>query len=387
MAVYFLENCPTYDIAIIGAGIAGASVAAALGDGVKVALVEQEQQPGYHSTGRSAAIYSPTYGPTPIRALTRASLAYFLTGVSDEPQSFLTPIDAAFIARADQSGSFDVLCSELNGVMNWREMGANEIQNRVSFLRERYVSKAIVDSGTSEIDVALLHQSFLKAFSYNGGTLLNSTEVLELKKQKNGWLVKTNQGEFVTKIIVNAAGAWAEQIGSLAGAECIGLTPKRRTALIVEPPSGADLSRIPLVIDIDEQFYLKPYGNKLLISPANEDPVQPCDVQPDEMDIAICVDRIQRAFDIEINIIEHSWAGLRSFVADKCPVVGFSNKEDDFYWLAGQGGYGIQSSPALGMLAASEILGSAIPDPILESGLVLDSIRPGRGKLRSDQKC
>ena len=145
--------------------------------------------------------------------------------------------------------------------MNWREIEAKEIQNRVSFLREGYVAKAILDDGTSEIDVALLHQSFLKAFSHNGGTLLKSTEVVELQKQKNGWLVKTNQGECVTKIIVNAAGAWAEQVGSLAGAECIGLTPKRRTALIVEPPKGADLSRIPLVIDIDEQFYLKPYGN------------------------------------------------------------------------------------------------------------------------------
>ena len=375
-----------YDIVILGAVIAGVSVAAALGDDVKVALVEQEQQPGYHSKGRSAAIYSPTYGPPPIRALTRASLDYFLTGVSDEPRSFLTPIDAAFIARADQSGSFDALCSESHGVMTWREMEANEIQNRVSFLREGYVSKAIVDNGTSEIDVALLHQSFLKAFSNNGGTLLNSTEVLELKKQKNGWLVKTNQGEFVTKIIVNAAGAWAEQIGLLAGAECIGLTPKRRTALIVEPPNGANLSRILLVIDIDEQFYLKPYGNKLLISPANEDPVQPCNVQPDEMDIAICVDRIQRAFDIEITSIEHSWAGLRSFVADKCPVVGFSNKVDDFYWLAGQGGYGIQSSPALGMLAASELLGAAIPGPILESGLESDSIRPSRENLSFNGK-
>jgi D-arginine dehydrogenase len=234
--------------------------------------------------------------------------------------------------------------------------------------------------------VALLHQKFLKVFSQNGGTLLKSTEVVELQKQKNGWLVKTNQGECVTKIIVNAAGAWAEQVGSLAGAECIGLTPKRRTALIVEPPKGADLSRIPLVIDIDEQFYLKPYGSKLLISPANEDPVQPCDVQPDEMDIAICVDRIQRAFDIEINRIQHSWAGLRSFVADKCPVVGFSNKVDDFYWLAGQGGYGIQSSPALGMLAASEILGLAIPGPILESGLDLGSMRPERENLLSARK-
>ena len=376
----------SYDIVIIGAGIAGTSVAAALGDGVKVALVEQEQQPGYHSTGRSAAIYSPTYGPPPIKDLTRASLDHFLTGSIDEPTSFLTPIDAAFIASADQSGSFDTLCSELNGVMNWREIEAKEIQNRVAFLREGYVAKAILDSGTSEIDVALLHQSFLKAFSHNGGTLLNSTEVLELKKQKNGWLVKTNQGEFVTKIIVNAAGAWAEQIGSLAGAESIGLTPKRRTALIVEPPSGADLSRIPLVIDIDEQFYLKPYGNKLLISPANEDPVQPCDVQPDEMDIAICVDRIQRAFDIEITSIEHSWAGLRSFVADKCPVVGFSNKVDDFYWLAGQGGYGIQSSPALGKLAASEILGAKMPIAILDSGLELGSIRPGRENLLSARK-
>ena len=152
----------SYDIVIIGAGIAGTSVAAALGDGVKVALVEQEQQPGYHSTGRSAAIYSPTYGPSPIRALTRASIAHFLTVGCDEPRSFLTPIDAAFIARADQSGSFDALCSELNGVMNWREIEAKEIQNRVSFLREGYVAKAILDDGTSEIDVALLHQKFLK---------------------------------------------------------------------------------------------------------------------------------------------------------------------------------------------------------------------------------
>jgi D-arginine dehydrogenase len=376
----------SYDIVIVGAGIAGASVAAALGDGVKVALLEQEQQPGYHSTGRSAAIYSPTYGPTPIRALTRASLGHFLGDDVDEPKSYLTPIDAAFIARADQSGSFDALCSELTGIMNWREIAAEEIQSRITFLREGYASKAILDSGTSEIDVALLHQRFLKVFSQNGGTLLNSTEVLELKKQKNGWLVKTNQGEFVTKIIVNAAGAWADHVGSLAGAECIGLTPKRRTALIVEPPRVADLNRTPLVIDIDEQFYLKPYGSKFLISPANEDPVQPCDVQTEEMDIAICVDRIQRAFDIEIRRIEHSWAGLRSFVADKCPVVGFSSKVDDFYWLAGQGGYGIQSSPALGMLAASEILGAKMPVAILDSGLDLGSIRPGRENLLSARK-
>jgi D-arginine dehydrogenase len=376
----------SYDIVIVGAGIAGASVAAALGGGVRVALLEQEQQPGYHSTGRSAAIYSPTYGPTPIRALTRASLGHFLADDVDEPKSYLTPIDAVFIARADQSGSFDALCSELTGVKNWREIAAEEIQSRISFLREGYVSKAILDSGTSGIDVALLHQSFLKVFSQNGGSLLKSTEVMELKKQKNGWLVKTSQGDIGAKIIVNAAGGWADHVGSLAGAECIGLTPKRRTALIVEPPRGADLRRIPLVIDIDEQFYLKPYGSKFLISPANEDPVQPSDVQPEEMDIAICVDRIQRAFDIEIRRIEHSWAGLRSFVVDKSPVVGFSNHVDDFYWLAGQGGYGIQSSPALGMLAASEILGAKMPDAILDSGLDLGSIRPGRENLLSARK-
>ena len=180
---------------------------------------------------------------------------------------------------------------------------------------------------------------------------------------------------------MNAAGAWADALGQLAGTERIGLTPKRRTALMIDAPDGTNLSALPLTIDIEEQFYLKPDAGKLLISPANDDPEPPCDVQPDEMDIAICVDRIERAFNVSVKRVESPWAGLRSSVADKAPVVGFSQEVEGFYWLAGQGGYGIQSAPGIAQYAAAELRGVAVPAHILAQNLDPESIRPSRAGL------
>jgi len=371
-----------YDIAVIGAGIAGASVAAELSEHARVVLLERESQPGYHTTGRSAAIYSPIYGPQPIRALTRAARGFFESppdGFAAHP--LLAPINAVFVARADQEASLAAMQAELDDAETVSRIDRAEAEAEVPLLRRGYAIGALRDTGTSDIDVAALHQGYLRLFRALGGTVLTAHAVTGLEQDAAGWQVETAKGRLHATTVVNAAGAWAEELGRMVGAEAIGLSPKRRTALMVDAPEGTHTGGMPLVIDIDEQFYLKPDAGRLLISPANEDPEAPCDVQPDEMDIAICVDRIESAFDISIRRIGNSWAGLRSFVADKSPVAGFSRKVDRFYWLAGQGGYGIQSAPALAQLAASEVLGRSLPAHIAAEGLEPETLRPWRAGI------
>ena len=373
----------TYDIAVIGAGIAGASVAANLAQrGVRIALLEMESQPGYHTTGRSAAIYSPVYGPEPIRALTRASLGFFNTPLDGFTSNALLSVrNACFLAREDQLGDLAHLQTELGDARTVTRLDQELLQSRVPLLKDGYAVAGLWDSGTSEIDVAALHQGYLRQFKLNEGTVRTNSAVKSINKTSKGWTLCTAQGEIDAAIVVNAGGAWADVLGDMAGAERIGLIPKRRTAVIVDAPEGCDISVLPLTVDVQEQFYLKPEAGKLLISPANEDPESPCDVQPDEMDIAICVDRIEQAFDISVRRIERSWAGLRSFVADKCPVAGFSAQVEGFYWLAGQGGYGIQSAPALAQYAAAEILGLEVPQHILDEGLDPATLKPNRAGL------
>lgn len=377
------ERTTEYDIAVIGAGIAGASVAAELSaSGVRVVLIEQETLPGYHTTGRSAAVYSPIYGPQPIRALTRAALAFF----EEPPKGFcerplLAPIDAAFIARDDQMDHLQAMEKDLADATTISLVTGAQLQERLPLLREGYAAAALWDTGTSEIDVAALHHGYLRMFKSHGGTLITRGPVNALNRLADGWQIETLKGGITAPKVVNAAGAWADELGQMAGAECINLTPKRRTALMIDAPSGADLRSLPLTVDIEEQFYLKPDAGKLLISPANEDPEPPCDVQPDEMDIAICVDRIERAFNVSVKRIENPWAGLRSFVADKAPVVGFSQKAEGFYWLAGQGGYGIQSAPGIAQYAAAELRGEPVPAHILAQNLDPQSIHPSRAGL------
>lgn len=362
-----------YDIAIIGAGIAGASVAARLKErdaGANIVLLERESQPGYHSTGRSAAVYEPFYGPAPIRALTRASYDFFnAPPLGFTEHALLDPVEAISIARPDQLHHLAAMERELSPNGEMRRISADEIEARIPILRRGYAVAGLSETATSSLDVAALHLGFLRMFRAAKGVMQTSAEVKSLQRSGGSWQIQTGQGVITAQTVVNAAGAWADQLGQMAGAENISLQPKRRTALMIEPPAGCDLTNFPLVFDVEELFYMKPDAGKLLISPANEDPEQPCDVQPDEMDIALCVDRIEQAFDFEVQRIESSWAGLRSFVPDKSPVAGFSQQVEGFYWLAGQGGYGIQSSPALSDYAAAEVLGKATPQYILDEGL------------------
>jgi D-arginine dehydrogenase len=328
-----------YDIAVIGAGIAGASAAAELAKDARVLLLEMEAQPGYHTTGRSAAMFAPGYGPRPIRALTRASASFYAAppaGFCDTP--LLRPRDVLMLARPDQTAAAAALLAELQGEIDIADLDAAAVEKRVPLLRPGYAAQGVLDRSGSDIDVHALHQGYLRAFRALGGELVTKAEVQNLTRLGDIWQIKAGGQTYEASSLVNAAGAWAEKIGDLAGAEPIGLIPKRRTALIVATPDGIKADDLPLVVDIDEQFYLKPDAGRLLISPANEDPEQPCDAQPDEMDIALCIDRIERAFDLPVRRIETKWAGLRSFVADKCPVAGFSQAAPGFFWLAGQGG-------------------------------------------------
>ncbi|HCW83259.1 MAG: FAD-binding oxidoreductase [Planktotalea sp.] len=349
-----------FDIAVVGAGISGASVAARLARaGKHVALLDMESQAGYHTTGRSAAIFAPSYGPAVIRALARASQSFFETppeGFSETP--LLSPRLIMMLARADQQAALDGLSAQLGDDPTISVVDEPALRAINPLVRAGYANGALLDRAGQDIDVNALHRGFLRQLTAASGTILLNAEVHTMTRQQSIWTLNTKAGEVEAEIVVNAAGAWADKLGQMAQAEHIRLLPKRRTAMMITAPRELTPD-FPMTIDIEEQFYLKPETGRLLISPADETLSYPCDAQPEELDIAICVDRIEKAFDLSVRRIESKWAGLRSFVADGTPVAGFSQRVDGFYWLAGQGGYGIQTAPALSAYAACEILGEA----------------------------
>ena len=370
-----------FEFIVIGAGMAGASVACELSAHARVLVLEQEAQPGYHSTGRSAALFAETYGNRTIRALTRGSRAFYL----DPPQGFtehplLAPRGALFIARSDQTASLDRLLEEVAGLRsNIRRLDARQASAMVPVLKGGYVADAVVDPDAMDIEVHGLLHGYLRGFRARGGRLVANGSVQQLERDAQGWRVRTRHGDsYRSPVVINAAGAWADPVAGLAGAHPVGLTPKRRTAILFAAPPELDSKAWPLVIDADEQFYFKPDAGKMLASPADETPIPPCDVQPEELDIAILVDRLQQATDLAIPRIEHSWAGLRTFAADKTPVVGFDPDVPGFFWLAGQGGYGIQTAPAMGRLAAALARHRPVPPDLADLGVTTTALAPGR---------
>ncbi len=387
----------TFDFAIIGAGIAGVSLAHALsvlalkqGKSLKIIVLEQESQPGYHATGRSAAMFAPFYGPAPIRALTRASADFFQSPPADFSASpLLSPRGELLIARPDQLPRLEAFVKEMGDSLALKRLSGQALQDLLPFMKPGYACAGVLDESGCDIDVHALLSGFLAQARAQGVEIRTGAGVTGLSRgdsregnqETSHWRIQTRNAEapvISARVVVNAAGAWADALGVLAGAETIGLQPKRRSALLVDPPAGQAIGHLPLVIDMDEEFYLKPDAGRLMLSPANEDPEVPCDAQPDELDIAICIDRVQRAFDLPIQRIANKWAGLRSFVADKSPVVGWSQRVEGFFWLAGQGGYGIQSSPALSRYAAALLLGQEPPSDILAEGLVPSDLLPER---------
>jgi D-arginine dehydrogenase len=374
-----------YDIAVIGGGMAGASVAAHLAKSAKVRLLEMEDQPGYHSTGRSAALYSETYGNDAIRALTSASRSFFYSPPAGFCAVPLVKPRSVLVAARDGQG--ESLRAYLESIDSGRleSMSADEAVELCPVLKRDGLIGGALDRHSADIEVHELHQGYLRMLKARGGMVSTSAQVTALERDAGVWRVTTARETLRAGIVVNAAGAWAGQIAALAGASSVGLRPLRRTACLLDAPPGSHSDSWPMLLDIDEQFYLKPDAGKLLLSPADETPTEPCDAQPDEMDLAVAVDRIETATTLNVTRIVHKWAGLRSFVADRTPLVGYDAAQPGFFWLAALGGYGIQTAPALSRLAASlvglskivivMVAASSLPAPSRNTpGLLLKSL-------------
>ena len=367
-----------FDFVIIGSGMAGAGAAYGLAAGARVLLLEREDAHGYHTTGRSAALYSETYGAAVVRGLSRASRAFF----DAPPQGFcdyplLTPRGCLYLARPDQAPALAAMLAGAAGAMV--PLTREEILARIPILKPDYVGGGLLEASAMDADVAALHQGFLRGARARGANIRVRSAVTAITRRGGGFVVRCADGsDFESAVVVNAAGAWADEIARMAGVAPIGLAPLRRTAMILDPPPGVDVSAWPATIDVDEQFYFKPEAGKLLASPADETPSAPCDASPDEMDIAICVDRLQTAADLPVRRVNRSWAGLRSFVADRAPVTGYDTSTPGFFWLAGQGGYGVQTAPAAARAMAALARREPLPADIVAEGVTAEALAPGR---------
>ncbi len=371
------------DCLVIGAGIAGASLAASLAGQASVAVLEAESHAGYHSTGRSAALYSALYGNATIRALTRASLGDFLAPPQGMvKQALLRERHTLFLVGKGQEGLVEGFLANADVRERASTLGADEVLARVPVLQRGQVAGALLDTTSADIDVDLLHQGFLRRARAAGAGLHLDGRLLALEREGSHWLAHTATGSYRAGIVANAAGAWADDVAALAGVAPVPLQPLRRTAVLIDLPDGMDATDWPAVVAIDESQYFKPDAGLLLISAADETPSPPCDAQPEELDVAIAVDRFETLTGRPVRRVRRSWAGLRVFSPDRTPVVGFDATAPGFFWCAGQGGYGIQTSPALGRVAAAVALGRPLPDDLAELGLEPAQLSPRRFSTR-----
>ena len=370
----------TYDFMIVGGGIAGASAGFALAEFGAVLLLERESQFGYHSTGRSAAVFLKSHGPDVIRALASASQAFLLhppDGFSDYP--LLKPRGMLLIGGPDDRAALDRTAEEsARYVAGVRRLTAAQTREMVPVLRSDYLGGAVFDPEAMDIDVHSLHYGFLRGMRARGGKTVTTAELSSIEHVGKYWMAQTPSGNFAARILINAAGAWCDKVAGLAGAAAVGLIPKRRTAFTFQPPSGTSPDTWPVVHDLHETFYFKPDAGRILASPADETPMGPCDAYPDDIDIAVAIDRIQRCASLPVTHIERKWAGLRSFVSDGCPVIGYDPHIAGFFWIAGQGGYGIETSPALGRLSASLIVAGGLPHDLADLGIRAETVSPAR---------
>ncbi|MEZ2330183.1 NAD(P)/FAD-dependent oxidoreductase [Mesorhizobium sp. RCC_202] len=371
------------DVIVIGGGMAGAGAAYEISRSSKVVLLEKESHCGYHTTGRSAASFTENYGNGVIRRIVLASRAFLTeppTGFCDYP--LLSKRGMITVARADQ---LDLLHEDLAAaqalVPSIVAMTPAEAIARVPVLRRDYLAGAYIEPHSMDIDVNGLHQGFLRGARARGARIVTKAGVKGIGRQRGQWRVESEAGTFLAPLIVNAAGAWGDEIAAMAGVRPVGLLPKRRTAFNIPAPAGVDISDWPLVNDVGAEFYFKPDAGQLFVSPADATPSEPMDAFAEDIDVAIGAERLETATTIEVQRVSRSWAGLRTFVADGSPVVGPDDEFPDFVWLVGQGGYGIKTSPALSRVCASLIVGGGLPDDVARHGVSLDDLTPHR--LRS----
>jgi D-arginine dehydrogenase len=338
------------DVAVVGGGMAGMSVAAELASTHSVAVLEQENQLAHHATGRSAAAFLESYGSPEVRALTRASRP--LIESADTPTPLLTPRPLLWIAAVDDGPALDRMVAEQPGLQVLTPAEARKI---CPVVRDGYLAGAALEPDAQDIDVAALHQVYVRRAQQAGVVVLRASRLVGATRKSGRWLLHHSSGDLTAGCVVNAAGAWADEVGALLGARRRGLEPLRRTIAIARAQPPVDPAW-PLVADVDEAFYFRPEGPHVLLSPADETPSPPCDARPDEADVALAIERVNAATTLGIRSVVTTWAGLRTFAPDRNPVVGPDPDVPDLIWLAGQGGYGIQTAPALARLTATTVL-------------------------------
>jgi D-arginine dehydrogenase len=370
-----------FDFLIIGSGIAGASAAAMLAGRARVGLFERESVHGYHTTGRSAALWSALYGNDPIRALTVGSRAFYNVpppGFAEHP--LLSPRGCLYFAEPDQLGRLDEIAAGASSLgIETRRLGVEAAVALCPVLVRDRLAGALLEPDAMDIDVNALHQGFLRQCRAAGGDVRTDADVVGLDRSGDGWSVRLAGGESVrARVVIDAAGAWADRVAQMAGVAPVGLTPLKRTAFLLDEPEGLSARAWPAAIEADEAFYFKPESGKILVSPCDETPSPPLDAWPEDLTIAECVERLQERANIPVRRIVRSWAGLRSFVADRTPVIGYEPTAEGFFWLAGQGGYGVQTAPAAGRTAAALALGEDLPDDVSDLGLRAAQLSPER---------
>lgn len=368
------------DFLIIGGGIAGASVGYWLAPHGRVILLERESQPGYHSTGRSAALFMESYGTPQVRALTLASRTFFQSppeGFAEQP--LLSPRGALMVATPGQ----EALLAEHRDILRAITPRSQLLDSAgtcalVPALRPEKVLGAVFEPDAADMDVHAIHQGYLRGLRRTGGTVVCNAEVTALERSAGLWQVQAGGVSYKAPVVLNAAGAWADVVATLAGVRPIALEPRRRSAFIFAPPAGLATEHWPMAIGVGEDWYFKHDAGMLLGSPANADPVAPQDIQPEELDIALAIHRIETMTTLTIRRPTRTWAGLRSFVPDGNLVGGFAPDKSGFFWVAAQGGYGIQTSAAMGEACAALARGLPIPDHIAAYGLTPQMLSPAR---------
>ena len=369
-------------VGVVGGGIAGASAAYHLlkaDRSLEIILVEAEDQLGYHTTGRSAALLLENDGTESTRSIVQASVDFLLNPPEGLTENvFVRPRDVMHIATFEQSASVDRFLEENStGRIPTKEISKSEAKKRFPALREEGLDRVVVDEGAGDIDVHCLHQAYLNNFRKNGGQIKPSTRIDSATRNGEHWNLETKMGDIPVDLIVNAAGAWGDQVATRAGVEPVGLQPRRRTAFTVNS-SEPNIQKWGMIADIDLQFYCKPDGQQLLCSLAEENPSEPCDAKHDEADVALAIERINAATTLDIRSVQTAWTGLRTFAPDRSMVIGPDTTDDSFFWCVGQGGTGIMTSPGVGRLLADLFTAGKPSEHFYKTGLKQEDIFPNR---------
>jgi D-arginine dehydrogenase len=365
------------DVAVIGGGIGGISVASELALDRSVVVIEAEREPGLHATGRSAASYVPSYGPPMVRRLTEASLPDFETLSGEAGRPLLDPRPVLYVADAGRVPALARLL-EARRAGPVHEISVAGALRLCPVLHPDVLAAAALDATASDLDVDGVLQAFAARLRARGGRIVLGGRVTALRRGIVSWTVHAGSTRVVADEVVDAAGAWVDPVARLAGMPALGIQPRRRSIFLTRGPRDVAPARWPFVLAADETFYFKDEGESVLVSPADATPVEPHDARPDELQIARAIEAVNAMTTLGIRSVIRSWAGLRSFAPDGEPVVGGLGRGEGFHWLAGQGGYGLQMAPALARLAAAVIRGEPVPADLIALGVDAASLSPAR---------